>query len=298
MSKNDAYRRAVYERFADSARRQGVRWVMLHGAEQYPEYIGRDLDCLCATPEDTAAALTCFSDAAKAHPDTKWVLFPHPIWGKRCVAISAHYEAAELHILPGLASGPVGYEADFDSVDRSVLFPREEGAFFLKAIVMPLLGNSRKVVKAVTYFGEEKMPSCLQAAYRTLCQQGKISLQNRLSIYRNYCGGLKLVCRSLWHSLVNKVRRYAARTVPVFYFPETYRHEEVEAIADKLSEIFIRSVDCTMLSLPAIRKTQSLQFFLYTYRKGHPSDAIEVPASPAEALPEFIISEFERLTKR
>lgn len=269
---------------------------MLHGAENYPESIGRDLDCLCETPGDTSAALSCFEQAAREHPETKWVVFPHPIWGRRCVAISASYESAELHILPGLSSGPMSHQVEYDKIDYSVPFPQEDAAFYLKSIVMPLLGNSAKVSKSIAAYGEEKLPDCILTAHNSLQEHGSISLRERLMIYYKHMESLPGAARGVLHALKNKVWRYFAKTVPVFYLSADYTQAEIDGIARALSEPFIKFVDCSALSLQTVRRLQSQQYFLYSRRAGHPKDAIDTQGRRSGELYDYIIECFSHST--
>lgn len=287
------YRYQVYERYAQLVKEQGVRWVMLHGAEYYPERIGRDLDCLCETAADAQKALACFKQAAQELPETKWVCFPHPIWGHRCVAISSLYEMAELHILPGLTSGPVSHRVQYDTVDWSATFPVEPRAFYLKAVVMPILGNSIKAERAFPLYGEENLPPCIRHAFATLKEKGSITTAERFNIYRHHCESIPGMIHGLLHSLKNKVWRYAAHTVPVFYVEALqYPPTEQAALEQALQEVFIKFKDCTDLPLRQIRLLQSQQYFLYTRRREHVSDAIDTEGRTGQALCDFVADRF------
>lgn len=293
---NKPYRYQVYERYAQLVKERGVRWVMLHGAENYPESIGRDLDCLCASQADTDAALDCFRCAAQEVASTRWICFPHPIWGRRCVAVSGDYESAELHILPCLSSGPVAHRVDYESVDRSAVFPREERAFYIKAVVMPILGNSPKAGKAMEMFGETKLPDCIKRAYGTLLNKGRISIGERLAIYAHHCESPAGALRGLLHSFKNKLWRYRARTVPVFYLPENvYPAEELEQLRQALQQPFLKFKDCTALSRMKVRCLQSQQFFLYTRRATILPDCVDTQELHGKELYDFIMQAFAEL---
>lgn len=289
MNEAKPYRYLVYERYAQLVKEQGVRWVMLHGAEYYPERIGRDLDCLCETKADREKALACFKQAAQELPETKWVCFPHPIWGHRCVAISSHYEMAELHILPGLTSGPISHRVQYDTVDWSATFPVEPRAFYLKAVVMPILGNSIKAERAFPLYGEEKLPPCIRQAFSTLKEKGRITTKERISIYRHHCESISGIIHGLLHSLKNKIWRYAAHTVPVFYVETAqYTPGEQAALEQALQEVFIKFKDCTGMPLRQVRLLQSQQYFLYTRRRGQVRDAIDTEGRTGAELCEFV----------
>lgn len=293
MNEAKPYRYQVYERYAQLVKEQGVRWVMLHGAEYYPERIGRDLDCLCETEKDRKKALACFKQAAQELPETKWVCFPHPIWGHRCVAISSHYEMAELHILPGLTSGPVSHRVQYDTVDWSATFPMEPRAFYIKAVVMPILGNSIKAERAFPLYGEENLPPCIRQAFSTLKAKGSITTAERLHIYLRHCESIPGMAHGLLHSLKNKIWRYAAHTVPVFYVETALQTPAEQAFLEQtLQEVFIKFKDCTHMPLRQVRLLQSQQYFLYTRRRGHVCDAIDTEGRNGAELCDFVAERF------
>lgn len=296
MDNAKPYRFLVYERFAALAKEKGIRWVVLHGAEGYPDSIGRDLDCLCETPKDTDAAMDCFRQAALENGSTKWVVYPHPIWGHRCVAISEHFEAAELHILHGLYSGPISYRVNYDAVDTVPLFPAEEGAGYTKAILMPLLGNSPKVTKAIREYGEDKLPAYMQKAYANLQSKGRLSLADRMSIYQAHCGGPGRIAAALVYSVKNKFLRYIAKTVPVFYLPPELTQEELSNLQQSLQELFLESIDCTRLSHAAIYRLRASQNFLYLRRRKCFLHTIDVKQHRGKELCDFIVNAFEQQT--
>lgn len=292
MIASQTYRFAVYEHFARLMHERSVRWVVLHGAEEYPNDIGRDLDCLCASENDIRTALACFHEAAAAHPNTQWITYPHPIWGHRCVAVSSDYQAAELHILHELASGPIRHHVDYLSVDTAAVFPQEEAAFILKAIIMPLLGNSPKVLKTIHEVDIQILPACVRCALQHMQETGRISLCDRIRLYRHYTESLRSAAHSIHRSCINKIYRYLAHTVPVFYFDEHFRAEELENLCRQLSEIFLRIYDVSDLSQMAIKSLQSQQVFLYDRRAGHTSEALHVPILRGKELADYIVSSF------
>lgn len=292
MNGSQTYRFAVCKHFAKLAHERNLRWAVLHGAEDYPNNIGRDIDCLCATTEDARTALACFHEAAAAHPATKWITYPHPIWGHRCIAISSDYQAAELHILHDLSSGLIAHRVDFNRVDMSKDFPQEYAAFLLKAIVMPLLGNSPKVLKTIAGLGEHKLPECVLHAYDNLKNHGKISLSDRVHLYLYFNKNPLWALRGMRRFCYNKVYSYLARTVPVFYFDEWFSEADIEALGKRLSEIFLGTQNVSLLSRASFRPLQSLQLFLYDRRPGHTPDAVPVPHLRGDEAADFIISTF------
>lgn len=142
--KSVEYRLNVYRSFAEAAKRNGLKWVVAHGCEGYPQTIGRDLDVLCCSKSDIIKAAHLFSDIAKENSKTKWIIEPHPIWGKRVLAISENYEVAELHILYKLNSGLLDCPVNWESVSAD-LFPSSPEVAYFKSVVMPLLGGSAKL---------------------------------------------------------------------------------------------------------------------------------------------------------
>lgn len=285
------YRRRVYERFAELVHRENVRWVMLHGAEDYPQSIGRDLDCLCAGRQEASVALRCFQRAAQEQAETKWILFPHPIWGRRCVALSADYQAAELHILDCLSSGLLHHGVNFDAVNRDAVFPQEPMASYIKSVVMPLLGNSPKVLRTLEKYDDIQIPDCVQHAARTLREQGYISLRERLSLYAHHMENPLCAVSSLVFSLKKKVRRYFSRTVPVYVM----QPHEADYLMAHLGEVFLKSVDCTHMSAARIRCLQAQQILLYVQKKAVFPEAVALPELREEALCDYVVECFASL---
>lgn len=289
MDERQIYRLQVYERFSELVHRENVRWVMLHGAEDYPQSIGRDLDCLCASSRETMIALRCFEQAARELSETKWVLYPHPIWGKRCVALSNDFQAAELHILDSLSSGPLHHRVNFDAVDKSAVFPQEKEASVIKSVVMPLLGNSLKVLRTLQQQGEQQFPACIRKAADSLRVRGSIRMFDRLRLYAHYFENPFSTAYSLLCSVRKKVLRYTARTVPVFGMQE----QEAEYLMEHLGEVFLKSVDCTRLSRAHIRRLQSLQVLLYVRDKNVSIPDVEETWNLRGAeLCEFVVNRF------
>lgn len=292
MTGTQTYRFAICERFARLAHEKKVRWVVLHGSEEYPHNIGRDIDCLTATVEDTRAALACFQEAATANPDTKWITYPHPIWGHRCVAISSDYQVAELHILHYLSSGLIGHCVNFDNADMDMLFPQERAAFIMKAVVLPILGNSPKVHKTIEGLCLQDLPLCVQHAYQDLQTRKKVTLLNRIKLYLHFGKNPIRAAYSLYRSCFIKLYHYFARTVPVFYFDKHFDETKIAAIVDRLSEVFIHAQDVSQLSSAATRSLQARQLFLYERSAGHTPDAVTVPHVQEDEAADFIISTF------
>lgn len=262
---------------------------MLHGAEDYPRSIGRDLDCLCASSRETMIALRCFEQAAREQSETKWVLYPHPIWGQRCVALSKDYQAAELHILDSLSSGPLHHRVNFEAVDKTPVFPQEKEAGFIKSVVMPLLGNSPKVLHTLQQQGEQQFPACIREAAASLRARGRIRMTDRLRLYAYYYENPFSSVYSLLCSVKKKAQRYTARTVPVYFMQET----EAEYLMEYLGEVFLKSVDCTHLSRTQIRRLQSLQILLYVREKKESFPDTEDTQNLCGAkLCEFVINRF------
>lgn len=297
MDSAKPYRFLLYEKFAALAKEKKVRWVVLHGTEGYPNSIGRDLDCLCETSNDADIAFQCFEEAAKVIGATKWILYPHPIWGRRCVAVSADFESAELHILHGLRSGPVSCRVNYEQVDFSVLFPHDRQAWYIKSIVLPLLGNSSKVKKAIQSYGLHKLPLPLQKAYASLEQNGRIRIRERLSIYWSHCEGLGSACSAVVYALKNKVRRYFAQTVPVYYLPPELSNEELQEVEAALQDVFLRSVDCTGLSVLSVWRLRSQQFFLYVRVKRRSVSSVDVGQRKEKVLCDYIMEVFNKVAQ-
>lgn len=297
MDSVKSYRFSVYERFASLAKERKISWVVIHGAEGYPCSIGRDLDCLCKTEQDAELAIECFARAANTIAATKWVVYPHPIWGKRCVAISEKYESAELHILHGLNSGPISHQVDYDWVDWAQLFPMEQQAWYTKAIVFPLLGNSPKVKKSIQEYGVTRLPKVIQNAYDDFLENGHISIKSRLHIYRTHCGGLYRMSAALAKSLKNKVLQYMIRTVPVYCFSSEFSQTQLNYAKESLQEVFLCSIDCTNLTSFEIRRLRAQQYFLYVRDKIVMPGVVDVGIRQGNELCNYIIDEFAQVAQ-
>ena len=235
--RTDAYRKSIYARFAAQARAAGLEWIVLHGIEGYPESIGRDLDAVCIDREATQRACALFEGAAQEQPDTLAVVYPNPLWGKRVLAISRRYEVAELHILYRINSGVISCRPDFAGKKYLGDFPYEENAAEFKAVVMPLLGNSPKVLARMEAAGVERYSAALQSAYRHLKAGGRITGLDRLRIYLQYMGSPCQALESIRYSLRVKRKQVRCATAPLVEF-ESYSDAAFERLRDKLSEVF------------------------------------------------------------
>ena len=111
----------------------GLRYAIVHGIDDYPEKIGRDLDILVHV-EDSAEML------ASAHQIFKrdgWVAVDPPdMWGKRIVAFSAD-DGLEIHTVTGLSWREIELASTPRPTRRRNMFPLDPWASFAKQILMP-----------------------------------------------------------------------------------------------------------------------------------------------------------------
>ena len=88
------------------ARHQGIQYSVLSGYDPCSDTFGRDLDIHVPNPRDCQLLLREFWRVlgSAAAP---WKFCPDPIWGKRCIGISAMLEYAELHTFSAVRVGPM-----------------------------------------------------------------------------------------------------------------------------------------------------------------------------------------------
>lgn len=260
--KTDRYRRAIYSNFAEKAKVERLKWVVLHGAEDYPKKIGRDLDILCGDKNEIANAAILFKLVAEENIDTKWIIFPNPFWGTRVLAVSSKYEVAELHILDKLNSGVISCSVDFDSVDNSKIFPVDNNAFEFKAIVLPVLGSSKKVFNTVSDKRYNQLNPAVQAAYNNLLNTGKTSMVDKIKIYKSYVRSIPDMIENLHYSLNLKKRRNTSPTTPLVRI-NFVENALMGVYFQALSELFLDFICGDELTLRQIRYHQSRQLLIY-----------------------------------
>jgi thymidylate kinase len=125
---------------ADAWNNAGLNYAVLHGVEQYPEGVGRDLDVL-VDREHTGRALQIAEGILRERGYT--VAYPHPLWGRRIVAAppGGWSEALEIHTI---ASLPWRFAVLVDRPARQARigpFAFDPWGGFVKRVIMPILSN-------------------------------------------------------------------------------------------------------------------------------------------------------------
>jgi len=274
MIKSDKYRLRIYETFARGAWANGLKWVVAHGAEGCPQTIGRDLDILCDGVENINLAVELFKEAARKQPDTKWIVEPHPIWGRRVLAISENYEVAELHILYKLNSGLLDCRVDWDKVNDD-LFPHSEEVTFFKSKLMPLLGGSAKIER----YTDKDVSSFSWSVRRVFMKNNRKKNVTPIDKFLVYLqtGGINIfrMYKNYKYAKNQKSAIPAAATTPIILI----KPEQLPEIANELNEIFLEFVCGDELSSDRINYHQTRQRLVYLTK------------SRKDLLPELDLSE-------
>ena len=262
MGKSDTYRLKIYEAFANEANAQNLKWVVLHGCEGYPDTIGRDLDIVCLDSDSTEKALYIFQLVAQNDPDTGWIIFPNPIWGNRVLATSKQFEVAELHDIGEITSGIIGCKVDFENIYFDHIFPINRDAALFKSVVMPLLGNNKKLINRFSDEEIKHMPKIIAKSFRELCANGKISLLSRISIYLKYWPGIGTAIKTFNKTIKRKRNAFKAETTPLVEIGDI--KYDISELTEKLNEVFFEFVNGNSKSekhLNYDRARQRLVFF-------------------------------------
>lgn len=120
----------------------GLCYAVMHGIDEYPAAVGRDLDIL-VEPNDQERLL---SVAQEILIRSGWrVVRPVNTWGERIVAFSGN-NGLELHTVQQLSWREVVFSTRPEPRSSDDLFPRDPWATFVKQILMPgFRGDSDKV---------------------------------------------------------------------------------------------------------------------------------------------------------
>lgn len=259
--KSDKYRKSIYESFAKAARQLKLEWVVLHGDEGYPTTIGRDLDIMCRNQEEIKHAIEIFNEVASSNKNTKWIITPNPLWGKRVLAISSDYEVAELHILNRLCTGIINYDINFKNIDYNQLFPKDNEARFFKSIIMPLLGNNRKVIKNINDDMYIQPPKTINKYINKIDKYGKINMLDKISIYFTYNKSFKNMFDNLTYTLKIKKNIYISQTTPILKIHNN--KFDNNTFFEYLSEVFLDFICGDNLTSKEIKYHQARQRLVY-----------------------------------
>lgn len=290
--RDDKYRLSIYEEFAKKANCEKVNWVVLHGNEGYPDTIGRDLDVLCYNFDETLKALRIFKKVAMENSRTGWVIFPNPVWGYRVLAVSKNYEVAELHILHKISSGLITCKVDYQDIYYSEVFPINKQAAEFKSLVMPLLGNSKKVLNRIDDNMLQELPGAVRSSVNHLKNKGRISFINRLAIYYLYRNTFKETMNNLYYTIKVKKQSFHSPTTPLVDASKVeYPIEQLNYI---LEEVFLKFVNGDSKKDKDIRYDQARQRLVYFFNRDNEKYDVQLKGKTAEEDAADILNAFDK----
>ena len=235
--KSNKYRLAVYEEFARLAKNENLKWCVLHGSEGYPFEIGRDLDVICIDRKNILKAIELFYKAAITISDTRWIINPHPIWGRRMVVVSNKYEAAELHILYKINSGLIDCQVDWKNVTDD-FFPQDIKATIFKGYWMQLLGKGIKLSR-YTENVQCNLPYSLKRIYDKIKKNKAVSIMDKIFAYIQLGrGNIYRMYRNYVYYRTVKNELLSAATVPVVVISSSLQND----IYSILDEAFMKVI--------------------------------------------------------
>lgn len=285
--KDDKYRLGVYSRFAQEALNSKLKWVVAHGCEGFPNTIGRDLDVVCYDEIHANNAVNIFVTAAQSDKRTKYIIEPHPIWGRRVLAISTNFEVAELHILYKVNSGLLDCSVDWQEVDSEELFPKSTNLTFFKSTVMPLLGGVDRIEK-IQSIDVSNAPWSLKHLKKKLLSHKKVSLFDKLLTYLQLGVLRKNMFKNLKYSLIVKKDVQQAPTTPLYILSEN----DIMGVKAKLDEIFMKIVCGDNMSSNDITYHQSRQRLVYMTKGDDNLELIDLRAFHGDELCNEIVNQF------
>jgi len=136
---------AIAEAIAEAWNQKGINYAIMHGLEEYPASIGRDLDILVQAGQEQQALMV----AARVFQEHGWsVVHPPAIWGERLVAFLSWRQALEIHALTRLSWRNVIFRSHPDPIACKGPFKIDPWASFVKRILIPLLaGNTEHFLR-------------------------------------------------------------------------------------------------------------------------------------------------------
>lgn len=285
--KDDKYRLDVYSRFAQEALKSKLKWVVAHGCEGFPNTIGRDLDVVCYDEIHANNAVNIFVTVAQSDERTKYIIEPHPIWGRRVLAISTNFEVAELHILYKVNSGLLDCSVDWQEVDGRELFPKSTNLTFFKSTVMPLLGGVDRIEK-IQSIDVSNAPWSLKHLKKKLLSRKKVCLFDKLLTYLQLGVLRKNIFKNLKYSLVVRDDVQQAPTTPLYILSE----DDIIGVKARLDEIFMKIVCGDNMSSNDITYHQSRQRLVYMTKGDDDLELIDLRELHGEELCNEIVKQF------
>lgn len=133
---------AIAEAIAEAWNQKGINYAIMHGLEEYPASIGRDLDILIQADQEQQALMV----ATRVFQEHGWsVVHPSAIWGERLVAFLSWHQALEIHALTRLSWRNVIFRSHPNAIVYKGPFKIDPWASFVKRVLMPLLvGNTER----------------------------------------------------------------------------------------------------------------------------------------------------------
>ena len=145
------HRAALFTEIATAWNERQVLYAVSHGLEGYPNDLGRDVDVLVAA-EQVEDAIATATTVLEAHGLT--VVEPHPMWGRRVVAVDRSTNAMlEVHLSTEVTWRGAALVRRPDPTQRVGVVAIDPGLAVAKRVLAPLLaGNEAKFVRAPDEF--------------------------------------------------------------------------------------------------------------------------------------------------
>lgn len=212
-------------------------FIILHGAENLPKHLGRDLDVLLVSGFHDLALQLCASTLLENGYDK--IAFPPKTYGHRIVAVSSRKDLRplEIHFVRNLSWRFFNLKLEPDDVRIRKGLPHSPALTFFKGILMPLLSKNFQGIEtrmpamtedfdndfAVELLGV-KLAQELQDALSTLDSTKFLGLRGAISrkIYMKSLRSPKASLKGVWLRCVRFCRElFSSATTPVIlsHFP-------------------------------------------------------------------------------
>lgn len=129
--------------------KNGTKYYIVHGLEEFPYRIGRDID-IVIEKKDCKRSL----GLAKQHllQNSYIIIIPPEIWGKRVIGIKKigrAWDYIEIHSIEVLSWGFVEFNKAYNNCNLHYVFKTDDWLLFVKSILLPYLSgdSSYKFIK-------------------------------------------------------------------------------------------------------------------------------------------------------
>ncbi len=297
-------RKRIYNAVARKANNARVRWVVLHGIEDYPVKIGRDLDVMCRSPADAARLLEIFS-ACLRREGFRWIAYPSPVWGRRIIGITDEYHVVELHTIERLRIANVDFKPDWETVEYvEGTFPIERSMAFYKACLISVIGGNDPLrCKSNGAFVPARLPWWLEPAVKQARARGAVTTAAKVIL----CGGFFVAhpLTSVENSLCwlrTKLTSPFQPLSPVYVLPAWMEPEVFESLVEeRLGELFMDVLCGDKLTLLQVRTHLSRQKLVYMTH-GNAKHIATIEIGPGrlgvDDLLDFLVTSFCRFNER